>query len=611
MVMWGVKPLDESTYICSEAPEISDVCFIVGQNLKFDLCYSLKHDVLSISKLADIKVWDTQLAEYLLSGQQALYASLDELVVRYGGTVKDSAVTEFFKAGKGADEIPESMLIPYLRDDLENTQLVYQKQRALATTYNMLPLIESQMDALKATTIMEFNGMRIDSDYIDKKIEELSKELEIVESHIESLVKATTHLPSEWSYKSNKDLSLFFFGGRYKERTREEVGVYKTSGKPKFKWVETVHTRSPLYDHATMKAEPTAYGFTVDEKVLKNLKLHASAMANNVIKARTISKHLNTYFVNLRDLLFPGDLVHPSLNHTATKTGRLSCTKPNIQNQTEEGGIKAAYISRWKERGWLVEFDYSQLEMVALAVVSGDTQLQEDISSGKDMHTELYKDMYSTTPSKEERKWFKRLSFGLVYGAGYKTLAENAGCDEADAKRFIKVFYTRYPAVKSWHDSQSDAAKRNRIVSKEHDPVTHMPVGKYVQHTLTGRRYVYREYYNDWKKEMSFSPTELKNYCVQGFATGDIVPHMVGYIVRHLSKSDLRSTALPIMTVHDSILFDVHESTLDKFVSLCYTALNRTTEVVNKHFNIDIPIQLQVGCKVGRNWQEMEDRVFA
>jgi len=221
----------------------------------------------------------------------------------------------------------------------------------------------------------------------------------------------------------------------------------------------------------------------------------------------------------------------------------------------------------------------------------------------------LFRDMNGRAPTKDERKWFKRLSFGLVYGAGAYTLSENAGCSLSDARKFIKVFYGRYPQVKIWHDEGMEKANKCRIVTKEHDPTSGLPIGKYVMHTETGRRYVFKEYYNERKKDVSFSPTELKNYPVQGFATGDVVPFMVGYIVTELTASPVfREKALPIMTVHDSMLFDVHETILDSFVEKCYNALKNTTKKMEETFGLSIPITLDVGCKVGLNWQDMTEK---
>ena len=605
VVLWGASA--EGTSATLEIIPILLPSLIVGQNLKFDLMYALKHGAITPERLVKCPIWDIQLAEYLLSGQQALYASLDSMAVRYGGEIKDSAVSEFFKAGKGADEVPMSLLAPYLESDLDNTALIYKQQKELVAKYGMEKLVDSQMEALRATTLMEWYGMKVDSAYIDKRIVELTEQCTKIELRIESLVAATGRtLPADWSWSSGKDVSLYFFGGTFVVKEKKEVGVYKTTGKPKFRIEERKVDVPMLFEAAAFGAERTAHGwYVVDEKVLKNLK---HPLADAILEIRTLNKQKTTYFEGMRDLTFPSGFIHPSLNHTATKTGRLSCNKPNIQNQTEEGGIKRAYVSRWGDDGVLVEFDYSQLEMVALAYLSGDARLLADIGSGLDMHTELYRDMNGRAPTKDERKWFKRLSFGLVYGAGAYTLSENAGCSLAIAKKFIKVFYGRYPQVKLWHDENIEKASLLRKVTTEHCPLSKMPIGKYVMHTETGRRYVFREYYNEKRRAMSFSPTELKNYSVQGFATGDVVPHMVGYVVTALTKSEeLRDKAVPIMTVHDSMLFDVRKEVVDTFLAKCYNVLRNTTSIVEKHFGLVLGITLDVGCKVGSNWQDMEE----
>jgi DNA polymerase I-like protein with 3'-5' exonuclease and polymerase domains len=578
----------------------------VGQNIKFDLLYLLSKEHVNVVELSKYRIWDTQLAEYLLSGQQATYASLDQLAVRYGGEIKDSAVSEFFAAGKGADHVPESMLYEYLKSDVTNTTLVFKGQLELAIKMNMLPLIETQMQALKATTVMEYNGMAMNTKYIDERLETLTAEIAEREFSVAKAVASMTPVVG-WSWQSPKDVSLLFFGGDYKHTTVDDAGFYK-NGKPKTKRVEHVMPLTGPHNPESVGATKTKLGYyTVDDNVLGNI---GTPLAADIRKLRTLSKQKETYFENIKALLFPSDRIHPNLNHTATKTGRLSCTRPNIQNQTEEGGIKRAYVSRWGDKGQLVDFDYAQLEMVALAYLSNDATLINDINSGVDMHEALYRDMHGRTPTKEERKPFKRMSFGLVYGAGYKVLAVNSGCSEKDAKRFIKVFYSRYSGVKEWHASLVDKANEKRIVTKLHDMVTGHPIAKYTMSSPTGRMYVFREYHNEWKGGMSFSPTELKNYPVQGFATGDVVPFMVGEVVDALLRSDMVHDAVPIMTVHDSMLFDVKKEIVDKFITRCYNVLKNTTPLVNKMFKIDLPVTLSVGCSVGNNWQDMTERKF-
>jgi len=576
---------------------------VVGHNIKFDLLYVLRNGWLSGKELMDLQLWDTQHVEYLLSAQQHTYPSLDDCSVKYGGSLKDDRIKEFWDNDIPTEHIPEEMLGEYLQHDLMNTEIVYLAQRKKVEAWGMTALVKSQMRALAAATLMEFNGMQIDRTYIVDKADDLAKRITIAEALLSSY---TEHISPEyggWQWSSPKDVSALFFGTEYKVKAKELVGKYK-NGKDKWKSVLTPHYLSGVCKKDPLKMGATAnkLGYwTTDDVVLKNLAKEGFEAAQFILDLRMLSKQRETYFINLSNLCFPDGRIHANLNMCSTKTGRLSCNKPNIQNQTVEGGIKDAYVSRWGVDGVLVDFDYSQLEMAGLASVANDTQLAYDINHGIDMHNELYKGMYGRYPSKEERKKFKSLSFGLVYGAGSKTLAANADCSIADAKKFIEVFYSRYKGVAAWHKRMVEEANKERRLTKEHTPKGH-PVGAFLKRMPTGRLYLFKEYDNDWKGEASFSPTELKNWPVQGFATGDIVPHMVGEVVQRIYAAGASSYALPIMTVHDSLVFDVKKTSLDKFIKACKIVLSNTTGCVEKHFSISLPVKLSVGCSTGPTW---------
>jgi len=574
---------------------------IIGHNLKFDLSYLLKYGYFSRTELVQHRIWDTQVVEYLLSAQTHTYPSLDELAVKYGGTVKDESVKKMWEDGVPTELIPEKVLSDYLLGDLKNTELVYKAQRKKVRKYGMEKLVESQMQALVAVTIMECSGMKVDSVYIDKRCEELGAEIEALEKTLRSSVTLPDNY-GEWSWSSPRDVSNILFGGTYKVKEKKLVGKYK-NGKDKFKTEDVVYSMegagaSPSSCGATM----TKLGWwTTDDAVLKNV---GGTFSKAVLELRKLSKQKETYYENMKSLMFPNGFIYPNINMVSTKTGRLSCNKPNIQNQTTEGGIKDAYISRYGDDGVIAEFDFSQLEMAGLAFVSGDEQLTEDINNNIDMHSELYKGMYGRYPTKDERKPFKRLSFGLVYGAGAKKLAEQAGCSVDDAKRFIDVFYARYSGVKRFHEQILEEATRKRILIAEHTPKG-MPRHAFLKKTATGRMYVFKEYDNEWKKEPSFSPTELKNWLVQGFSTGDVVPHMLGHVVKQIYTHNI--PCVPIMTVHDSVLFDVKKEVVNVVTTIVSAMLNKTSEVVNEFFGTKLEVKLSTGCSVGPNWGNLKE----
>ena len=413
-----------------DAQILRNICnhadIVVGHNIKFDLLYIYRNtnDILP-------RIWDTQLAAYILSGQRHLYPSLDELTLEYVGAhaLKDDAIKEYWKKGIDTTEIPKDDLLEYLVGDVDNTAKIFEAQFKEAEDLEILPLMWTQMDALRATTSMNKHGMCVDWEYVTS-----------MRNHYEHVIADTARMlqdiAPDLDYASPKQISLYFFGGEEKVKERIDDGFYK-NGKPKTKLVDRIILHSPIYAPFTDVGKSGYYA--VDDAVLNKLKDLDNEVANLLLVLRSATKIKETYYEGLLSLKFPSGAIYPNLNHCATKTGRLSATNPNLQNQTEEGGVKKAYISRYGSAGRILELDYSQLEMIALAYVANDRQLIDDINAGRDMHKELYKEMYGRYPTDKERKPFKRFSFLLVYGGGATTLMAQSGCDRATAKKFKNI----------------------------------------------------------------------------------------------------------------------------------------------------------------------------
>ena len=572
--------------------EISLAGLVVGQNIKFDLLY-----IYSNTSNILPRVWDIQLAAYLLSGQRHLYASLDELTKEYIGdhALKDDKIKEYWKAGVRTEDIPAHELLSYLRGDVNNTATIFEKQFEEAEQLGIMPLMLTQMDALRATIEMNRNGMCVDWDYVKDMCTQYGEIIASTEKNIKFFA-------GELDYMSPKQLSLYFFGGQEKYVERELVGEYK-NGKPKHKNVDKVRTVKGKYIPSTEVGKSGYY--SVDDAVLKGLSSSGDQLATELLVMRDAKKIKETYYEGLNDLRFPSGLIYPNLNHCATKTGRLSATNPNLQNQTDSGNVKRAYVSRYIH-GKILELDYSQLEMIALAYLANDKQLIEDINNGRDMHKELYKGMYGRYPTDAERKPFKRFSFLLVYGGGVTTLMAQSGCDRATAKKFISTFYTRYKGVKEYHDLIVKKANDECVVS--YDESKSGPQYTYFHSSPTGRHYLFTKYASDYKVgELTFSPTELKNWPIQGFATGDVVPMMVGILLRELEKEGISSQALLVMTVHDSVVLDTTQEVCYKAASIAKKTLENAPMYLKKYFDIDFPCQLKVGVEVGKNWQDKSE----
>ena len=577
---------------------------ICGHNISFDLMYLYKTSPSLKTKLQSYRIWDTQLAEYILSGQRTKFSSLDELSVKYGLPIKDDKIKAYFQAGLGSDKIPHDELIPYLVQDVENTAAIAKKQYEAAIHLNQINLIWSQMEALHATTEMMFNGLHIDRTSLD------AYTVEVVDNYAESRVGLEELCVGVIDdINSPKQWSQFFFGGKKKVKVKEEVGVYK-NGNTKFKLVDKELIIKPAIKYVPDpdKVSAKTGQVSVDDSVLSDMLNHTfDARMIHVIKSllkyRELSKQLSTYVQGLSKHII-GDFIHGKLNHTATVTGRLSSTNPNLQN-ISNNPIKQIFTSRYPD-GLIVEVDFNQLEVVALAHVTRDKQLIKDISGGKDIHSELYKDMFGRMPSKEERKPFKSRTFQLIYGAGAKAISKQAGCSKEEAQKFIEIFYTRYPQVAKWHTEFSRQVERAACHLKNEEGL----MDKFqtcVWQTETGRKFVFTEYYSDssWSPKMyNFSPTEMKNYPIQGLATGDIVPMMLGVIFRKLiGRDDVKM----VNTIHDSLMFDVDKESVVNFILEVTDILKDTHKYFEEIFKKPLALKLNAGASFGTNWFNMEE----
>lgn len=274
-------------------------------------------------------------------------------------------------------------------------------------------------------------------------------------------------------------------------------------------------------------------------------------------------------------------------------------------------GVKQHFISRYKP-GMIMEADYSQLEIIVLAHLTGDQQLRRDILDGVDMHTVRAAEMFRIPESavtKEQRTLAKRFSFQLQYGSGARNMAEKNGTDVETAQAFINAYYARYPDVKNWQDAMLDLAKERRQISRKRTPANR-PAGIVTFSSETGRRYTLTETdAPDWMiargtRNTSFKPTELKNYPIQGTATGDIVPMMVGKIFRWLKQEGHDEYAKLVNTVHDSVVLDVRED-------MCYpigVGLKKLMEnapiYYENIFGKEFSLPLKVEVTWGPNWME-------
>lgn len=351
-----------------------------------------------------------------------------------------------------------------------------------------------------------------------------------------------------------------------------------------------------------------------------------------------VVKELGTYFVtrnskgDLSGMLTCVDpsthLIHPNFNHCSTVTARLSSDNPNMQNipRGDKSAIKKLFVSRYAN-GTMLEADYSQLEIVVQGLLSGDKNLIQDLINRVDFHCKrvAIQDKYKITydevkaiigdEAHPDHKFWKKIrtaakifSFQRSYGAGAALIALSTGLSVEDVKDLIAAEDAAYPGIV--HFNEDVAMEVAGSAEPFRDPQNNFQVYRRgYWRAPTGCKYHFRSWpAQEWQKERgieeSFSPTEMKNYPVQGTG-GEIVQGMCGRLWRHfVSNDNYGGKALLVNTVHDCVWVD-HDSIVSEQVAADVKRIMESVPEWLKTFGIECPVPFPVEVEQGANMLEL------
>lgn len=475
-------------------------------------------------------------------------------------------------------------------------------------SYVLEPAIKEELKYV--CTHFDYEGVQYDEEVFGKGAKKHIPEDDILASHIVSKAKAiyelkdvvTKELKDKNQYELYENIELpvtrilgeMEFAGTeidldvLKEmdtafdETIEKLAndIYRISG-------TTFNISSPkqlgqvLFEDLGLKGgKKTKTGYSTSQDVLEKI-IDAHPVVPLVLEYRMLTKLSSTYLKGLQEQVFPDNKIHTIYKQTLTHTGRLSSVDPNLQNipvRSEEGKlIRKAFVSH---NGYLVSFDYSQIELRILAHMAHVTNLIDAFNQGKDIHRHTAALVFGVKDEEvtpQMRSQAKAVNFGIIYGMSEFRLSKDIGMSISEARDFINKYFETYPEVKTYMDEVVETCKKQGYVSTLLNRKRYIP-------TINDKNFMVRQQAQRY----------AMNTPIQGTGA-DILKLAMIEVDKALKEKNLKSQM--ILQVHDELIFDVFEDELKEVMSL-------VKEKMENCIKMDVP--LIVEGNYAKNWCELK-----
>jgi len=616
---------------------------LILDNTTLLIMHNAQHDLMWLWESGfkyDGDIYDTMLAEYLLQRGQKEPISLEACAERRElNYQKQDTLKEYYKKGYNTNEIPLQELLFYLRSDLNITRELYlalEQDYSQPDSESLHKVRDITFRTCKALTRMYMSGIRVDRSALQEVRLEFEKEKAEIEDRLQRktrelmgdtpinlnspeqasqvIFSRRIHNKKEWAdlfdytetkkefeeaieanssvirktkastcpdcngrglvHKLRKDGTLYKLPTKCKDcdgrgylltKTKEVAGLCFSA--PSKKWISANGFSTSKGNLESLMATATSNGMESALSFLTDLK-----------RLSAISSYLSSFVDGINIYTKPNGFLHVNLTQSVTSTGRFSGRNPNMQNMPRGGTfpVKRVFISRW-EGGQIMECDFAQLEFRVAAFLSQDSTAMQEIDTGFDVHSYTAK-VISDAGQPTGRQEAKEHTFAPLFGAtGY-------GRSKAVAA-YYKHFTEKYEGVAAWHEELGDEAVRFEKITNK-----------------SGRQYAFPGVTRRANGSVSHF-TMIKNYPVQGFATGDIVPVVLLEFERLLKP--LQSCL--VNTVHDSMVIDVHPDEVKKVLTIVETINANLNCVIKDAYDVEMNVPLLLEAKIGKNWLDTVD----
>ncbi len=508
----------------------------IGQNLKFDSLVLKKFGV-------DLKgiTFDSMIASYLLKPTKRRH-NLKEIVGAFLG-VEVREYKDLFDEDEKQDfaRLPLEEAAPYAVGD---STIIWKLKPLLVDKLDKRDQVdlfsEIEVPLIRVLRDMEFNGIKLEKERLEGGRRKLEDRL-----------------------------------GELQETINDLAGVELNPNSPK-------QVREVLFEKLDLPViERTKTGPSTNAHVLNELS-EEHPLPEKIIEYRELSKLLNTYVDALPEKINERTgRIHTSFNQTATATGRLSSSDPNLQNipkGSQLGGeLRQAFVA--SDGYKLVGADYSQIELRLLAHLSGDEELIRTFREGDDLHTKTAAKIFGVHPDWVDDKMrdrAKRVNFGIVYGITEYGLSRDLGVSRKKAKAYIDQFFNLYPGARRYLDE---------LISKAEED-------HYAETIFHRRRYLPNITSNNWNRR-NYDRRNAINTPIQGSAA-DLMKVAMLDVNEGLESGEVSGKLL--LQIHDELILETPEGEVAE-------TSRRVKEIMESSLEFRVPIKVDVSA--GDDWSEL------
>lgn len=431
------------------------------------------------------------------------------------------------------------------KQSIMKSEFIYDSREQILeeiATYNETKLFEEiEMPLAFVLADMELTGIRADKNYLLKQKEELEAKMKLMQDEIYE------DAGCEFNILSPKQLGEVLFEKleiEYPKKRKKDDTSYSTSKDI----LDKISDKHPIVE--------------------------------KVLEYRNLYKLYANYSIGLIDEIREDGKIHTIFNQCLTRTGRLSSSKPNLQNIPIRSDysklVRKAFIP--EEDSLLMSSDYSQIELRVFAHMANATNLQEAFIEDKDIHSKTASDIFKVPINevdKKMRRIAKTVNFGILYGISSFGLSEDLKIDVASAKEFLSNYLNTYPGIKEYMEQEKSEAYKNGFVT-----------------TIMNRRRKIDELKSSNYMVRSSGERMALNTPIQGSAA-DILKKAMVELYQAMKDRNLKSKML--IQVHDELVFNVYKDELDIMKELVREKMEQV---------VKLSVPLKVDIELGSDWYE-------